>query len=125
MHEVFKTGTGKYNQVRGIEICGKTGTAENSIKMVNGIKIQAEDHSILVAFAPKENPKIALAVFVENGGYGSIIAAPITSLLIEKYLNGSISKANKYRELNMLNMSLQKIYAKQISKPQEIASGTK
>ena len=125
MHEVFKTGTGRWSQVKGIEICGKTGTAENSIKIVDGIKIQAEDHSILVAFAPKDNPKIALAVFVENGGYGSTIAAPITSLIIEKYINGSISKANKYRELKILNLSLQEIYNKQIPKSKEIASGTK
>jgi penicillin-binding protein 2 len=124
MYEVFKTGTGKYSQVRGIEICGKTGTAENSIKMVDGIKIQAEDHSILVAFAPKDNPKIALAVFVENGGYGSTIAAPITSLLIEKYINGSISKRNKYREQSMLNKSLQEIYDMQTPKSKEIAPGT-
>jgi penicillin-binding protein 2 len=125
MYEVFKTGTGRFNQVKGIEICGKTGTAENSIKMVDGLKIQAEDHSILVAFAPKDNPQIALAVFVENGGYGSIIAAPITSLLIEKYINGIISKRNKYREQNMLNKSLQEIYDMQIPKSKEIASRTK
>ncbi|MDD7915037.1 penicillin-binding protein 2 [Polaribacter ponticola] len=125
MHEVFKTGTGMWSQVKGIEICGKTGTAENSIKMVDGIKIQAEDHSILVAFAPKDKPKIALAVFVENGGYGSTIAAPITSLLIEKYINGSISERNKYREQSMLNMSLQEIYNLQIPKSKEFASGTK
>jgi penicillin-binding protein 2 len=124
MHEVFKTGTGRWSKVKGIEICGKTGTAENSIKIVDGNKIQAEDHSILVAFAPKDKPKIALAVFVENGGYGSTIAAPITSLLVEKYINGSISKANKYRELNILNMSLQEIYNKQIPKSKEIASRT-
>ncbi len=125
MHEVFKTGTGKLSQVKGIKICGKTGTAENFI-IVDGIKEQLEDHSILVAFAPKDNPKIALAVFVENGGYGSTIAAPITSLLIERYINGKISRRNKYRELNMLNMSLQEIYDKQIQKPLEkIASGTK
>jgi len=125
MYEVFKTGTGRFNQVKGIKICGKTGTAENSIKIVDGIKIQAEDHSILVAFAPKDNPKIALAVFVENGGYGSTIAAPITSLLIEKYINGIISKRHKYREQNMLNKSLQEIYDMQIPKSKEIASGTK
>ncbi|SDR67539.1 penicillin-binding protein 2 [Polaribacter sp. KT25b] len=123
MHEVFKTGTGRWSQVKGIEICGKTGTSENSIKMVDGVKVQAEDHSILVAFAPKDNPKIAIAVFVENGGFGSTIAAPITSLMIEKYLNGSISDANKYREQNMLNMSLQAVYDKQIPKPKQIASG--
>jgi penicillin-binding protein 2 len=125
MYEVFKTGTGKWSQVKGIKICGKTGTAENFM-IVNGFKEQLEDHSILVAFAPKDNPKIALAVFVENGGYGSTIAAPITSLLVEKYINGFISKRSRYRELNILNMSLQDIYEKQIQKPVEaIASGTK
>jgi penicillin-binding protein 2 len=72
-----------------------------------------------------ENPKIALAIFVENGGYGATIAAPITSLLIEKYLNGKISKANKYREQRMLHLSLQDIYDKQIQKSQEIAPRTK
>ena len=124
MHEVFKTGTGKYSKVKGIEICGKTGTAENFI-LVEGKKQQLEDHSILVAFAPKENPKIALAVFVENGHYGSTYAAPITSLIVEKYINGKISKRNKYREIDMLNRSLQHEYDKLITKPQEIASGTK
>jgi penicillin-binding protein 2 len=124
MHEVFKTGTGKYSQIKGIEICGKTGTSENFIRIDNQ-KVQLPDHSILVAFAPKENPKIALAIFVENGGYGSTIAAPITSLLIEKYLTGEISKANKFREQKMLNLSLQDIYNKLNQKPKEIASGTK
>ncbi|TMM30045.1 penicillin-binding protein 2 [Polaribacter aestuariivivens] len=124
MHEVFKTGTGKWSQVKGIEICGKTGTAEN-FAIVNGERIQLADHSILVAFAPKKNPQIALAIFVENGGYGSTIAAPVTSLLIEKYLNGEISKATKYRETRMLEMSLQSEYDKLIPKTEEIASGTK
>ncbi|MDG1171902.1 MAG: penicillin-binding protein 2 [Polaribacter sp.] len=110
MHEVFKTGTGKWSQVNGIEICGKTGTVENFAN-INGKKTQLKDHSILIAFAPKKNPKIALAIFVENGGYGSTIAAPISSLLIEKYINGSISKANKNREQRMLNLSLEKTYS--------------
>ena len=110
MHEVFKTGTGKWSQVNGIEICGKTGTVENYAN-INGKKTQLKDHSILIAFAPKKNPKIALAIFVENGGYGSTIAAPISSLLIEKYISGSISKANKNREQRMLNLSLEKIYS--------------
>jgi penicillin-binding protein 2 len=110
--------------VKGVKICGKTGTAENFI-IVDGVKKQLDDHSILVAFAPKDNPKIALAVFVENGGYGSTIAAPITSLLIEKYINGEISQANKYREQNMINKSLQDIYDIQLQKPEKIASGTK
>jgi len=124
MHEVFKTGTGKWSQVKGIEICGKTGTSEN-FAIINGVKEQLADHSILVAFAPKKNPKIALAIFVENGGYGSTIAAPITSLLIEKYLNGEISEKTKYREQNMFAMSLQSEYDKLIPKTKEIASGTK
>lgn len=123
MHEVFKTGTGKFSQVKGIPICGKTGTAENFIR-VDGKKFQLDDHSILVAFAPKEDPKIALAVFVENGGYGSTIAAPITSLLVEKYINGQISAANKFREQNMLNLSLQDIYDLQFKNPEELASRT-
>ena len=109
MHEVFKTGTGKWSQVEGIEICGKTGTAENFSK-INGKKVQLVDHSILIAFAPKKKPQIALAIFVENGGYGSAIAAPIASLLIEKYVTGNISKKNKYREQRILNLSLEKNY---------------
>ena len=121
MYEVFKTGTGKWSQVKGIEICGKTGTSEN-YTIVNGKRIKLEDHSILVAFAPKDNPKIAIAIFVENGGYGSTIAAPITSLMIEKYLNGTISEATKYRERNMLNITLQKEYDKLIPKTETIAA---
>lgn len=88
-------------------------------------KEQLEDHSILVAFAPKNNPKIALAVFVENGGYGSTIAAPISSLLIEKYMNGKISKQNKYRERTIIEKNLEHIYAKQIPKTENSATGKK
>jgi penicillin-binding protein 2 len=121
MYEVFKTGTGRFNQIKGIEICGKTGTSEN-YAVVNGERIKLEDHSILVAFAPKDNPKIAIAIFVENGGYGSTIAAPIASLMIEKYLNGKISKATKYRETKMLNISLQEEYDKLIPKIETVAA---
>ena len=121
MYEVFKTGTGKWSQVKGIEICGKTGTSEN-YTVVNGKRIKLEDHSILVAFAPKDNPKIAIAIFVENGGYGSRIAAPITSLMIEKYLNGEISEATVDRETSMLNISLQEQYNKLIPKIETIAA---
>jgi penicillin-binding protein 2 len=124
MYEVYKTGTGKFSQVKGLQICGKTGTSEN-YAVVNGERIKLEDHSILVAFAPKDNPKIAIAIFVENGGYGSTIAAPIASLMIEKYLNGKISKATKYREKNILNRSLKPEYDKLIPKIEEIASRTK
>src|SRR5512133_975967 len=66
-----------------IIICGKTGTAQNN---------QGKDHSIFVAFAPKDNPAIAIAVYVENAGFGSTFAAPIASLLIEKYLTGKTKR---------------------------------
>ncbi|MFA6404229.1 MAG: penicillin-binding protein 2 [Salinivirgaceae bacterium] len=76
-------GTGRIARMQGIEICGKTGTAENP---------HGEDHSIFIAFAPKDNPKIALAVYVENAGFGATWAAPIASLMIELYINDSISR---------------------------------
>jgi len=113
MHEVFKTGTGRYSQVKGIDICGKTGTVENYTR-IDGKKVGLQDHSILIAFAPKDNPKIAMAVFVENGGYGSTIAAPITSLMIEKYLTGSTQR--KHIEERMYNLSLKDVYNKQLLK---------
>ena len=80
MEDVVKTGTARYYaQIDSIAVCGKTGTVQNP---------HGEDHSVFIAFAPKENPKIAIAVVVENSGYGSVWAAPIASLLIEKYLKG-------------------------------------
>ncbi|CAM1350929.1 penicillin-binding protein 2 [Tenacibaculum crassostreae] len=126
MHETFTRGTAKFSQVKGIDICGKTGTVENFIR-VDGNKVQLPDHSIFIAFAPKDDPKIALAIFVENGGYGATIAAPITSLLIEKYLNREITR--KHIEERMVNLSLQKEYDKKqellTKKTDSIATGTK
>ena len=116
MYEVFESGTSKWTKVEGIEIAGKTGTAEN-FTVVNGVRKQLDDHSILIAFAPKDNPKIAIAVYVVNGGYGSQIAAPITSLLIEKYLKKKISKNRKWVEERMINLSLENIYNQKIIKP--------
>lgn len=116
MHEVFKTGTGRNSKIAGIDIAGKTGTAENFV-IIDGVRKQLADHSILIAFAPKDNPQIAIAVYIENGGYGSAIAAPITSLLIEKYLNKEISKNRKWVENNMINLSLQNIYYQKNTKP--------
>lgn len=116
MYEVFKTGTGRYSKVDGIDIAGKTGTSEN-FAIINGVRKQLEDHSILIAFAPKDDPKIAIAVFVANGGYGSVIAAPITSLMIEKYLNKKIAKNRKWIENNMLKFSLEDVYNEKISLP--------
>ena len=118
MRKVFQTGTAKWVKIKDIEIAGKTGTSENFIRE-NGVKKQLPDHSILIAFAPIDNPKIAIAVFVENGGFGSTIAAPITSLLIEKYLKKQINPNRKWIEKRMLDLSLQSIYDQKISLPKK------
>jgi penicillin-binding protein 2 len=89
--------TAYWARLKDIIICGKTGTAENP---------HGEDHSIFVAFAPKENPQIALAVYVENAGFGSSYAAPIASLLIEKYLTDTITRPwmeKRILETNLLH----------------------
>lgn len=121
MHEVFKSGTASWVNIEGIDIVGKTGTAENFIR-VNGKKTQLIDHSILVAFAPKKNPKIAIAVFIENGGYGAAVAAPITSLLIEKYLTGEMKR--KWIEDLMVQKDLYPIYNKQTQHSKSFETGT-
>lgn len=80
MFDVFESGTARGSRLEQIQMCGKTGTAQNP---------HGQDHSIFVAFAPKDNPQIAIAVTVENGYWGSRWAAPIASLLIERYLTGN------------------------------------
>ena len=109
LFDVYNFGTAAGLRVEGIDICGKTGTAENFAK-INGKRTQLEDHSIFVAFAPKDNPKIAIAILVENGGFGSTIAGPIASLMIEKYLRGKITRTDL--EKRTLERSLQDRYAK-------------
>ena len=79
-------GTGRNAEISSIEICGKTGTAQNP---------HGEDHSIFIAFAPIQNPKIAIAVYVENGGWGATWAVPIASLMIEKYLTKKITNTEQ------------------------------
>jgi penicillin-binding protein 2 len=84
MAMVFQLGgTGYRSRMDSIVQCGKTGTAQNP---------HGEDHSIFICFAPKDDPKIALAVFVENAGGGSKYAAPIASLMVEKYLTDTIGR---------------------------------
>jgi penicillin-binding protein 2 len=85
--------TARGARLDSIIICGKTGTAQNP---------HGKDHSIFVAFAPKDNPQIAIAVYVENAGFGSTFAAPIASLLIEKYLTGEVKRT--YLEDHVLKM---------------------
>jgi penicillin-binding protein 2 len=109
LFDVYNMGTASRLKVDGIDICGKTGTAENFAK-IGGKRVQLKDHSIFVAFAPKDNPKIAIAVMVENGGFGATIAGPISSLMIEKYLRKKITRTDL--ETRVLNISLKGEYAK-------------
>jgi penicillin-binding protein 2 len=92
-------GTAKSARLEDIIICGKTGTVQNP---------HGKDHSVFIAFAPRDNPKIAIAVFVENAGAGGAVAAPIVSLMIEKYLKGKVTKEkesnlNKVEEPNIIH----------------------
>lgn len=85
---------GADGRIPDIQMCGKTGTSQNQ---------KGKDHSVFIAFAPKDNPKIAIAVFVENAGFGGFAAAPIASLIIEKYLKGRVDRKNV--ETKFMNMS--------------------
>ncbi|MBQ0770096.1 MAG: penicillin-binding protein 2, partial [Bizionia sp.] len=109
MYQVYNKGTASFLKVDGIDICGKTGTVENFTK-IDGVRTQLTDHSIFVAFAPKDNPKIAIAVFVENGYWGSRFAGKIASLMIEKHIKGDISRTDL--EQWLLTHSLENEYAK-------------
>lgn len=97
MERAVTAGTARMAYIPDITVCGKTGTAENP---------HGEDHSIFFCFAPRENPKIAIAVYVENAGFGGTYAAPIASLLIEQYLKGEIHSSRKWIEQRMLNANL-------------------
>jgi penicillin-binding protein 2 len=112
MADVFTKGTAWNLQVPGIEIAGKTGTVENYTK-INGVRTQLTDHSVFIAFAPVTNPKIALAVYIENGYFGARYAGHIAALLIEKYLKGEITR--KDLEKRMLEKTLDAEYAKPYS----------
>ena len=112
MFDVYNEGTAASLRIPDIEICGKTGTAENFVK-IDSIKTQLTDHSIFVAFAPKDNPKIAIAVFVENGYWGSRFAGRMASLMIEKYIKGYITRTDM--EDWILTHSLENEYKKPYS----------
>ena len=89
--------TARVAAVRGLDICGKTGTAENP---------HGDEHAVFVCFAPRENPRIAIAVYIENAGFGATWAAPVASLMVEKYLNGDISSNRQWLEQRMLDANL-------------------
>ncbi len=90
MQKVVEAGTGRVARFGEVIICGKTGTAQNP---------HGKDHSLFVAFAPRDNPKIAIAVMVENSGFGATWAAPVASLMMEQYLTDSISRPELYQRM--------------------------
>jgi len=87
--------TARIAAIPGVVVCGKTGTSQNP---------HGDNHSVFIAFAPKDDPQIAIAVYIENAGYGSTWAAPIASLMIEKYLTGDVTRA--WLEQRMLEANL-------------------
>ena len=93
MRQAVLAGTCRGANLPDIEVCGKTGTAQN----------KGKDHSAFIGFAPMKEPKIALAVYVENGGFGATYAVPIGALLMEQYLNGELSDNSKIKADEMQN----------------------
>ena len=90
MNDVFESGTARASRLEGLPMAGKTGTAQNP---------HGQDHSIFTSFAPLDKPKIAIAIIVENGYWGSRWAAPIASLMMESYLNDTITRPDLYRRM--------------------------
>jgi len=90
-------GTAFAAAIPGLDVCGKTGTAQNP---------RGADNSVFICFAPKDDPKIAIAAYIENAGFGATWACPIASLMVEKYLTGDIRPERKYVEDRILNADL-------------------
>ncbi len=104
MAQCVNRGTARSCALPNIQVCGKTGTSQNP---------HGDDHSVFFAFAPKDNPQIAIAVYVENAGWGASYAAPIASLMIEKYLTDTIAAARKPLEERMMKANLVEKYLQQ------------
>lgn len=90
MHRVMTNGTGRWYNIDTLQMCGKTGTVQNP---------HGKDHAIFIGFAPMDNPQIAVAVVVENAGFGATWAAPIATLMIEQYLTGTITRKHIYNKM--------------------------
>lgn len=96
-------GTARRARIDSIAVCGKTGTVEN-FKRINGKVYQLTDHSNFMAFAPMEKPEIAISVFIENSGFGGTWSAPVASLMIEKYINGTVKDTVKQNRIINTNL---------------------
>lgn len=93
MRNAVLGGTCRAANIPGIEVCGKTGTAQN----------RGHDHSVFMGFAPMDKPKIAIAVYVENGGFGAVYGVPIGALMMEQYLNGNLSESSELKAEEFTN----------------------
>ena len=96
MRNAVLGGTCRAANIPGIEVCGKTGTAQN----------RGHDHSVFMGFAPMDKPKIAIAVYVENGGFGAVYGVPIGALMMEQYLNGELSESSKIKAEEFSNRTI-------------------
>jgi penicillin-binding protein 2 len=94
MHDVVKSGTARVAQIEGIDVCAKTGTAE-TYTILDGRRIKLPNNSMFICFAPKDNPKIAIAVCVQNAGFGATWGGPIARMMIEKYLNDTLTRKSQ------------------------------
>jgi penicillin-binding protein 2 len=105
MQDVVEIGTARVAAIPGINVCAKTGTAEN-YRIIDGRRIQLKDNSMFVSFAPRENPTIAIAVVVENAGFGATWGGNIAQLLMEKYLKDTLraERAKKAEEVAAANL---------------------
>ncbi len=111
LFEVVEAGTARAARCEGITLCGKTGTAQNP---------HGDNHSMFAGFAPRDKPKIAIAVIVENGGFGAEYAAPIASLMVEKYLNDTIQASRQPMEKKMMESNLLNKYGISTNKSAEM-----
>ena len=96
MRRAVLEGTCRGANLPGYEVCGKTGTAQN----------RGHDHSAFMGFAPMNNPRIAVAVYVENGGFGNVYGVPIGALIMEQYLNGKLSASSEIKAQHFQNMHI-------------------
>ncbi|MFN7198914.1 MAG: penicillin-binding protein 2 [Bacteroidota bacterium] len=113
MSDVVKVGTARGAQIEGVEVCAKTGTAEN-YTILDRRRIKLPDNSMFVCFAPKENPKIAIAVFVQNAGFGATWAAPIARRMMEKYLLDTLTAKSKIDSARIASTNLMPSYFKRL-----------
>ena len=109
MQDVAEIGTARAVRIPGINMCAKTGTAENYLSIEHK-RTKLKNNAMFVCFAPRENPKIAIAVVVQNAGYGAVWAAPIGSLLVEKYLNDTLRAESVKKAEEISNTDLMPKY---------------